>query len=155
MHKICPNTNMAAREIAREIIQQSIPPDRPSPFFLYFHSPSMSAGQRDALKITAPLEKGKQIICLEFVNKSVSMKFDAATGLEPAALLCEGFMHNRTGYIPEQWTMFLFKATDSDDINWDEVLSRWSMNDHHLAESERGIGVAGKVKQLLKVLLVE
>lgn len=83
MHKICPNTNMAAREIAREIIQQSIPPDRPSPFFLYFHSPSMSAGQRDALKITAPLEKGKQIICLEFVNKSVSMKFDAATGLEP------------------------------------------------------------------------
>ena len=51
--------------------------------------------------------------------------------------------------------MFLFKATDSDDINWDEVLSRWSMNDHHLAESERGIGVAGKVKQLLKVLLVE
>lgn len=141
---------MAAREIAREIIQQSIPPDRPSPFFLYFHSPSMSAGQRDALKITAPLEKGKQIICLEFVNKSVSMKFDAATGLEPADFC------NRTGYnIPEQWTMFLFKATDSDDINWDEVLSRWSMNDHHLAESERGIGVAGKVKQLLKVLLVE
>jgi hypothetical protein len=80
------------------------------------------------------------------------MKFDAATGLEPAALLCEGFMHNRTGYIPEQWTMFLFKATESDDINWDEVLSRWSMNDHHLAESEREVLVW---KQLLKVLLVE
>ena len=107
MHKICPNTNMAAREIAREIIQQSIPPDRPSPFFLYFHSPSMSAGQRDALKITAPLEKGKQIICLEFVNKSV------------------------------------YEVRRSD---WVGML---------LAESERGIGVAGKVKQLLKVLLVE
>lgn len=146
---------MAAAELAREIILQSIPPDRMSPFFLYFHSPSMSAGVRDALKITAPLENGKKIICVEFVNKKVSMKFDASTGLEPAALICEGFMHNRTGNIPEQWTMFLFKRTQSNDINWDEVLSRWSMNQNESPESERGIGVAGKVKKLLKVLLVE
>lgn len=115
----------------------------------------MSAGQRDALKITAPLKNGKTIICVEFVSKMVSMKFDVSTGLESAALICEGFMHNRTGYIPEQWTMFLFKSTETDDINWDEVLSRWTMNQDESPESERGIGVAGKVKKLLKVLLVE
>ena len=115
----------------------------------------MAAGQRDALKITAPLQNGKTIICVEFVNKEVSMKFDVSTGLESATLICEGFMYNRTGYIPEQWTMFLFKTTESDDINWYEVLSRWSMNQNESPESERGIGVAGKVKNLLKVLLVE
>eukprot|EP00984_Skeletonema_dohrnii_P003211 scaffold1065_cov114-Skeletonema_dohrnii-CCMP3373.AAC.20 len=146
---------MAAADLAREIILQSIPADRRSPFFLYFHSPSMAAGQRDALKITAPLQNGKTLICVEFVNKQVTMKFDVTTGLESAALICEGFMHNRTGYIPEQWTIFLFKATESDDINWDEVLSRWTMNQDESPESERGIGVAGKVKKLLKVLLVE
>lgn len=57
----------------------------------------MAAGQRDALKITAPLQNGKTIICVEFVNKEVSMKFDVSTGLESATLICEGFMYNRTG----------------------------------------------------------
>ena len=109
-----------AAELAREIINQANPPDRPTPFALRIPT-EIHPGYFEHVTITAPVRNGRRVLDIQFPESqgATSLVYSVEDNLEGAVFCLTSFMlygdglcsmemkpiNNLTGGVDEQFTL--------------------------------------------------
>lgn len=109
-----------AAELAREIINQAHPPDRPTPFALRIPT-EIHPGYFEHVTVTAPVKNGRRVVTIQFPESqgATSLIYSVGDNLEGAVFCLTSFMlygagicrmemkpfNERTGGVDEQFTL--------------------------------------------------
>mmetsp|Transcript_5401 Transcript_5401/g.11739 ORF Transcript_5401/g.11739 Transcript_5401/m.11739 type:complete len:160 (-) Transcript_5401:298-777(-) len=115
-----------ASELAREIIAQSNPPDRPTPFALRIPT-EIHPGYFEHVTVTAPVKNGRRVLTIQFPESqgATSLVYSVDDNLEGAVFCLTSFMlygnglcrmemkpfNERTGGVDEQFTLASWNLT--------------------------------------------
>ena len=110
---------MMAAELAREIINQSSPPDQPTPFALRIPT-EIHPGYFEHVTVTAPIKNGRRVLIIQFPESqgATSLSYSVQENLEGAVFCLTSFMLygngayqmdmkpiNTGGVVDEQFTL--------------------------------------------------
>mmetsp|Transcript_23290 Transcript_23290/g.39807 ORF Transcript_23290/g.39807 Transcript_23290/m.39807 type:complete len:153 (+) Transcript_23290:119-577(+) len=115
-----------AAELAREIIHQANPPDRPTPFALRIPT-EIHPGYFEHVTVTAPVKNGQRVLTIQFPESqgATSLTYSVEQNLEGAVFCLTSFMlygngvcrmemkpfNNRTRTVDEQFTLASWNLT--------------------------------------------
>ena len=97
--------------------------------------------ENESIIVTAPVERGELILHLAFPRNELNLKFNAATNLEGAAVVLDGFMNKNEG----TWSASLRKVGAAENLGTAGDYCQWQLE----SESRRD-----EVKQILKSLMM-
>ena len=134
-----------ASELAREIIAQSKPRDRPSKVCIVCYC----SGGYEKLSITAPIENGKLVFQIELVAEGGgTLQYDAVKNLEGAAWCVEGVINVYGDGRAGRAELYRLRSDGSRSSKF----SQWCLEQEYNKEDEEYVE---KVQCILKTLLVE
>ena len=139
-------------ELAREIIAQSKPQDRPSKVCI-----DIFYGGHRVLNISTPIMRGALIVRICFTQGGGSLQYDAVTNLEGASRSVEGAMRSKFSHhrhLANRFDAAMLALTDSDGNPQSRELFRWHFDEDRLPESEKEVPLFEKIHSILKTLLV-
>ena len=129
-----------AAELAREIINQSSPPDQPTPFALRIPT-EIHPGYFEHVTVTAPIKNGRRVLIIQFPESqgATSLSYSVQENLEGAVFCLTSFMLygnglcrmdmkpiNTGGGVDEQFTLASWNLTPKNNY------SRESQDEVHL-----------------------
>ncbi len=149
---------MNANHLAREIVELSRQPDRPSQFALVvsvgsnFDFRNEHLDYSDAMIVHAPIENGTSTLRIESCEPSYSFKYDAQRNLDGAAACVYGFLTKSGGdYI----RLVGYSEAYEDLLRSDRpAISEWNIGMNRNGDPDAMVKRLQMLQQILKALLV-
>ena len=145
-------------DLAREIVDLSRQPDRPSQFALLvsararFDFRNEQLDHSDAMIVYAPIVQGKSIIHIISYEPFYSFKYDANSNLDGAAACVYGFLTKTSG----NYIRLVGYSEDFDDLFRSDrpAISEWNIMMNRSGDPDAMIKRLQMLQQILKSLLV-
>lgn len=145
-------------ELAREIVDLSRQPDRPSQFALVvsararFDFRNEQLHHSDAMIVHAPIENGTSILHIVSYVPYYSFKYDAKCNLDGAAACVYGFLTKTSG----NYIRLVGYSEDVDDLLRSDspAISEWNISMDRSGDPDVMIKRLQMLQQILKSLLV-
>ena len=145
-------------DIAREIVELSRQPNRPSQFALVvsaserFDFRNEQLDHSDAMIVHAPIEQGKSVFHIISYEPYYSLTYNAQSNLDGAAACVYGFLTKNSG----DYIRLVGYSENVDDLLRHPAISEWniSMSRSRSGDPEAMMKRLQMLKQILKTLLV-